>query len=56
MSPAQQLQMAAGHKMGSVKLDPRAVVTIDFVFGDGKTVRQRSSCNVERHEKGGFLK
>lgn len=37
MSTAQQLQMAAEHKMGGVKLDPCAVVTIGFVFADGKT-------------------
>lgn len=56
MSSAQQLQMPAGHKTGGVKLDPWAVVTIDFVFADGKTVRQRSSSHVDRHRKGSSLK
>lgn len=56
MSPAQQLQMAAEHKIGGVKLDPWPEVTIDFVFADGKTVRHRSSSNVERHRKGSSLR
>lgn len=38
-------------QVGGVKLDPWAVVAIDFVFADSKTVRQRSSSNFERHKK-----